>query len=132
MDVAERIKNNKRITELENKIRRLDHFHHDSVEDYRMGDDVDLKEIHRSIRRTDKMRAELAELNKQVSEGNYKHISKFSRKGSRATFVLEKFRSEFDDLAKRINKECREVSMGYVKLSGIGIHNGLLEDILKH
>lgn len=61
-----------------------------------------------------------------------KQISKFSRRENRATFVLEKFRKEFDDLAKRINAECAEVGMKYVRLSGVGIHNGLFDDILKH
>lgn len=66
MTVEERMKLNRQITALENKIRKLDHFHHDSIEDYRNGGEVDLGKIGRSIRSVDKMRIKLEELRRRV------------------------------------------------------------------
>lgn len=56
----------KRIAKLQEEIKRLDRYHYDSIEDFRGGDDVDMKALGVSIRKTDKLRKELIELGGDV------------------------------------------------------------------
>ena len=51
-----------RIMELQAKIRKLDYYHHDSIEDYQKGDNVDLKQLRKSMIYMNKLIKELKDL----------------------------------------------------------------------
>jgi hypothetical protein len=55
-----------RILELQEKIRQANHYHYDSIRDYRNGDDVNMENLEKDIKKTDKLRKKLIELGGEV------------------------------------------------------------------
>lgn len=56
----------KRVKKLQAKIRRLDRYHYDTIDDYRKGDNVDFKKLHKSIKYTDKLRENLKKMGCEI------------------------------------------------------------------